>query len=93
MKNELRRTVGTERQIMGVCGGIAKFFGIDPTIVRVAFVVMAIWSVGIILYIACAVIIPEDDGTIKADYKVKHNCAPEDSNEMNSDGTGKKGWN
>lgn len=94
MKKELRRTVGDERKITGVCGGIAKFFSLDPTIVRVVFAVLALCgSTGIILYIVLSLIIPEDDGLIRADYEVKHNCADEDDKKMNADGTGKNGWN
>ena len=94
MKGELRRTVGVERKFMGVCGGIAKFFGIDPTIVRVLMVCIAVWGPGIIIYIACMFIMPEDDGTFRADYTVKHNCAPPDGGDsFKSDGSGKNGWN
>lgn len=50
--------------ITGVCGGIGKFFRIDPTIVRVLFAVAAVFT-GIfplsILYIILSFIIPNDD--------------------------------
>jgi phage shock protein C len=32
----------TDRMIAGVCGGLAKHFGIDPTLVRLAFVILAL---------------------------------------------------
>lgn len=55
----------------GVCGGIADFFGIDPTIVRLLLVVLIIagFGVGIIIYLVCAVIMPErrlDDENLRS---------------------------
>lgn len=53
------------RMIGGVCGGVAEFFDIDPTIVRVAYVLLSIFTVafpGILLYIICLLIIPVDPG-------------------------------
>ena len=46
----------------GVCEGIANYFGIDPTVVRVAWVVVS-WFYGIciLLYIALWLIAPCDD--------------------------------
>lgn len=49
--------------IAGVCGGIAEFFGLDPTIVRLAYAVVTLLSVafpGIIIYILCWIIIPKE---------------------------------
>jgi phage shock protein C len=48
--------------VSGVCGGIAEFFGIDPSIVRILWVVLSLASIGmgIIAYIACAIILPRD---------------------------------
>lgn len=46
----------------GVCEGIANYFGIDPTVVRVAWVVVSwFYGIGIILYIALWLIAPCDD--------------------------------
>ena len=50
------------RKIAGVCGGIAEYFGIDPTVVRVAYVVLSVLSAafpGVILYIILAIVMPE----------------------------------
>ena len=39
----------------GVCEGIANYFGIDPTVVRVAWIVVSwFYGIGILLYIALA---------------------------------------
>jgi phage shock protein PspC (stress-responsive transcriptional regulator) len=47
--------------IAGVCGGIAEYFGIDPSIVRIAAVLLSIGSIGTgaLVYFAAAIIIPK----------------------------------
>jgi len=53
----------TDRMIAGVCGGIAKSFGWDPTIVRILYVLVSIVSAafpGILFYIILWVLIPEE---------------------------------
>jgi phage shock protein C len=53
----------TDKMIFGVCGGLGRAFDIDPTVVRVLWVVGALFSGGIIflLYIVMAVIMPFED--------------------------------
>ena len=47
------------QMISGVCGGIAEFFNIDASIVRIIWVILAFGGgTGIIAYIACAIILP-----------------------------------
>ena len=47
------------RVISGVCGGIGEYFGIDPTIVRLLWIIFGFaGGSGIIAYIVAAVIIP-----------------------------------
>ena len=47
--------------VAGVCGGIAEYFDIDPTIVRLVCILLCIGGgSGIILYILAAVLMPED---------------------------------
>jgi phage shock protein C len=49
----------TERKIFGVCGGLGEYFGIDPTLVRLAFVVLALFNgIGLVIYIILAIIMP-----------------------------------
>ena len=51
-----------DRMIYGVCGGIANYFNIDPTLVRLAFVLIAMGAgSGILAYIIAAIIIPDED--------------------------------
>ena len=45
--------------ICGVCGGIAEYIGIDPTVVRILWVVFSCMGAGILAYLVAAVIIPE----------------------------------
>lgn len=50
--------------IGGVCGGLAKYFGIDPVIVRIVAVVAAFFGgAGILAYIAAMLLVPDEDGT------------------------------
>ncbi len=51
----------TERMIDGVCGGIAQYFDLDPTLVRIAWVILTLLGgSGIILYIAAMIIMPKE---------------------------------
>ncbi len=50
----------TNRKICGVCGGIAEYFNIDPTLVRIIWVFFACMAgSGILAYIICAIIMPD----------------------------------
>lgn len=53
-----------DKKIAGVCGGLAEWFGWDPTIVRIAYILISIFSVafpGILVYIILWVIMPNAD--------------------------------
>lgn len=60
-QKELRRSV-LDRKLFGVCGGIAKYFEIDSTIVRILFIVLVISSFGwgLLLYIILGLLMPEE---------------------------------
>lgn len=50
-----------QRQVAGVCGGIADYLSIDPTLVRLVWALLAlIGGPGVVLYIILAVIVPEE---------------------------------
>ncbi|MBO0841122.1 MAG: PspC domain-containing protein [Sciscionella sp.] len=55
----LRR--GDDRMLAGVCGGIAEYFGVDATIVRLAMVIATVLGIGapVLAYLACWLLIPE----------------------------------
>jgi len=56
----LRRSY-TDRMLAGVAGGLARYFGVDATIVRIAFVVLTVFGgAGIPLYLAGLLLIPEE---------------------------------
>ena len=47
------------KMIAGVCAGLAEYFAIDPTLVRLAWVLFcALGGSGVLAYIICALIIP-----------------------------------
>jgi phage shock protein PspC (stress-responsive transcriptional regulator) len=57
----IRRTVGPDRKVAGVAGGLARHLDIDPIILRVAFVVLVFFGgSGLLLYGACWLLLPED---------------------------------
>lgn len=51
----------TDRKICGVCGGIAKYFGVDATIIRLIWAIAVFcFGSGLVAYIVCAVVIPDE---------------------------------
>ncbi|MGX7350096.1 PspC domain-containing protein [Dolosicoccus paucivorans] len=51
----------TNKMLAGVCGGLAEYFNVDPTLVRIIFGVLFLsGSIGIWLYILLALILPYD---------------------------------
>ncbi len=55
----------TERVIWGVCGGLAKYFDIDPTIIRVIAILLIFASgFGILAYIIIAIIVPLEGSSV-----------------------------
>ncbi|MDO4322022.1 MAG: PspC domain-containing protein [Lachnospiraceae bacterium] len=51
----------SDRKICGVCGGIAEYFGIDSTVVRLVFVLFGLMSVGVAFYILAALLMPSGE--------------------------------
>jgi len=50
----------TDKKLAGVCGGVAEYFNIDPTIVRVIWALLAFfYGTSILLYIIMAFVVPE----------------------------------
>lgn len=59
MKKRLYKS-STDKMLFGVCGGVAEYFDIDPTIVRLACVLLGLaCGGGIVAYIVAAVVIPD----------------------------------
>ncbi len=57
-----------DRVVAGVAGGLGKYFGIDPVIIRIAAVVSVFFGgLGILAYLLGAIFVPADDGTGNAE--------------------------
>ena len=53
------------KMLAGVCGGIAEYFGVYPTLIRLAWVVFSLLGgSGLLAYILAAIIIPRDDSNL-----------------------------
>ena len=55
-------TKGSEKKLSGVCSGLAEYFDIDPTIARLGFAALTLFTgfvPGLVLYIVMAVVMPE----------------------------------
>ena len=52
----------TDKKIAGVCGGLAQYFDIDPSIIRMLYVILCLASfgAGLVLYIVLALVVPYD---------------------------------
>jgi phage shock protein C len=51
----------TDRKLAGVCGGLARYFNIDATLIRVLFVLLAVLGgSGLVLYVAMWIIVPKE---------------------------------
>jgi phage shock protein C len=51
----------TNRQLAGVCGGLAQYFNLDATLVRVLFILLAVLGgSGLVLYLAMWIIVPKE---------------------------------
>jgi phage shock protein C len=58
MKKRLQRS-RTEKMIAGVCGGLAEYFDVDPTVVRILWVIITLLGgAGLLLYIILWVVMP-----------------------------------
>ena len=61
MNGKKQYRIRTGRKILGVCGGLANYFDIDPTIVRVVFALIGLfWGAGILAYFIMALVIHEN---------------------------------
>lgn len=65
MGNDFRKLVRSKenRMLCGVCGGVGEYLNVDPTIVRLIWLLcsMASCGTGLLVYIIAAIVIPEDN--------------------------------
>ena len=64
----LYRTENNHKMLCGVCGGIAEHFEIDPTLVRLGWVVASLgtFSIGFWAYLLCALLLPSKSEVLSA---------------------------
>lgn len=57
----------SDRMIAGVCGGLADYLGWDPSMVRILYALISIFTAfsGVIFYIILWIIIPENNNELK----------------------------
>ena len=51
----------SDRIVAGVCGGIAEYFDVDPTLIRVVYLILSLFSAGfpgLLLYIILMILMP-----------------------------------
>lgn len=62
VEKKLRRP-RTGRMLAGVCAGIANYFALDPTVIRVVYTLATIFTAfsGVIIYLLLMLIIPEEE--------------------------------
>ena len=61
MQNKKLYRSNSNCMLAGVCGGIGEYFNIDPTLVRLGWVVFSAFGAGVLAYIVAAIIIPKDN--------------------------------
>ena len=87
-----------KKMLFGVCGGVAEYFKIDPTIVRICVCLVALFKgVGVILYLIAALVMPEPGVSDNDDVEnmksanidsedVRHTSDSSDSNKSAAEG-------
>ncbi|MBX0326340.1 PspC domain-containing protein [Oscillochloris sp. ZM17-4] len=58
MSNQLSRSQ-SDRMLGGVCGGLARYFGVDSTLVRLVFVLAVLSGLSPLIYVILWVVMPE----------------------------------
>lgn len=59
MKRRLYKSA-KDKMVSGVCGGLAEYFGIDSTIIRIVWALMIGTGSGLFLYLLMAIVVPDD---------------------------------
>ena len=63
-----------DKKVCGVCGGIAEYFGIDPTIIRLVYVILVMFTgVGILPYIIAAIVMDDSPENIVSVKRIEQN--------------------
>ena len=65
MANGKKLVRSNNKIIAGVCGGIAEYFDVDPTLIRVIYAALTLFTAGfpgVLLYIIMMLLMPQSDG-------------------------------
>lgn len=89
MEKKLYRS-RSDKKLAGVCGGLGQYFGIDATLVRLAFVIFCLMGgSGVLVYIICALVMKEEpDG-----YTPYQDVSGDRNNSRNGYNTQNNSWN
>ncbi len=65
MANDKKLVRSNNKIIAGVCGGIAEYFDVDPTLIRVVYAALTLFTAGfpgVLLYIIMMLLMPQPEG-------------------------------
>ena len=77
MENKLYRS-RSDRWLLGVCGGLAKYFSIDPILVRLLAILLALAGFGVVAYVLFAVFVPLE----KSEQKTQEGVIQENAEDI-----------
>lgn len=61
MDNRKLYRSNTNKKLFGVCGGIGEYFNVDPTLVRIGWIISSLmFGAGLIAYLICAMVMPQN---------------------------------
>lgn len=60
MEKKLRRST-SDKKVAGVCGGLAEYFGLDASLVRIAYILLSVCTAfaGVLVYLILMLVLPE----------------------------------
>jgi len=76
---EKKLVKSNNKMLAGVCGGIGEYFNIDPTLVRVIYVILSLFTTGfpgLLLYLILCLVMPNADGSNTIDNLNNQNNTP-----------------
>ncbi|MGN0444402.1 MAG: PspC domain-containing protein [Acutalibacteraceae bacterium] len=61
MEHKKLHKSATDKKICGVCGGLAEYLNVDPTIIRLIWALTVVFAgTGVLAYLIAALVMPED---------------------------------
>lgn len=89
MENKRLERSRKNRIIAGVCGGLADYLNVDPTVVRLAAVLVTLFGgSGILAYIILWAVLPEERSTNKTEEDMKRDVSQADGESDREEGVG-----